>query len=154
MISYTCVGDLDQFGFSCLTGEACGLGMRALFDVSEDGKEVLARTLGLPSRNLILMQPWNGGKFNAGSVLLTYEMATTCAIFAMLLKNKCLEVWQRYDHGRLVGDCYGMETAEELELAEMTNIGASRDTSWRRWRMSSAPGSGDRNQHMISGRVS
>ena len=154
MISYTCVGDLEQFGFDCLTGEACGLGMRLLYDVSEEGKEVLERSMGLMPGSMQLMSPWNGGKFGAGSVLMTYEQATTCAIFAMLLKKRCVEVWQQYHHGRLGGSCYGLENAEEVRLAEESNIGCGSDASFRRWRLSSMPGSGDRNQHMISGRVS
>jgi len=152
--SYTCPGDLEQFGFRCLTGEACGLTMRLLYDVNLLGKRILEYSLG--DIEVSLREPWNGGEFNAGSVMLTYDMARTCAIFGMLGRHiqgekPCLEVWELYDDGRLTGQLYGLETQEEIDLATQYNIGCGKDASWRKWRLAGT--AGDRNVHVMSGRV-
>lgn len=153
MITYTCPRDLEQFGFRCLTGEACGLGIRLLYDVSEDGKRILARTLGLDETALTLPPAWNGGDFDAGSVMLTNDMAETVALFGLLFQKKCIEVWRRYEDGELQHDLYGLQDSHEIALAQENRIGFPDGTSFYRYKGSRYPGSGDRNTHMISGRT-
>src|SRR5690242_10625750 len=102
MKTVSCWEDLRPFGISALTGEACGMMYRILFDVTDQGRRALAKCLGVPG--LQLAGPWNRGDPadpHVGSVLLTGEMFTPLAIFA-LLEGGCDEVWLRKD-GWLVG---------------------------------------------------
>ena len=149
MKSYHCPNDLEKFGFQCLTGEACGLSMRLLYDVNELGRKVLCKVLGIP--DISLPSPWNGRRFAAGSVMLTGELALTCAIFGML-ETGCLEVWQCYDKsGRLTSEIYGLETQEEIEQAKQWNIGHPREDRWYRWTYGGT--ARDRNVHVMTGRI-
>jgi hypothetical protein len=93
MKTIACWQDLRPYGVVFLTGEACGLMMRLLFDVTEKGRQVLARTLGIPG--LKLAEPWNRGSEadpHVGSIMLTQEMLVPVAVFA-LLESGCTECW-------------------------------------------------------------
>lgn len=152
MKTYTCPRDLEQFGFSCLTGEACGLGMRLLYDVNELGRLRLAKALGIPPERLKLAESWNGKAFNAGSVLLTGDLACTVAIFSML-DIGCAEVWQPYaKDGKLTWELFGLTSDELLEAQDPANRwGSGAANEHRRWRYAGT--AGDRNIHVMSGRI-
>src|SRR3954454_14489234 len=86
--------DLESYGIDPLTGEACGLMARVLFDCTEGGRKILAKALGIP--DLKLAEPWNRGTAadpHVGSILLPHAMLTLVAVFA-LLESGCDEVWQ------------------------------------------------------------
>lgn len=154
MKTYTCPRDLEQFGFRCLTGEACGLSIRLLYDMNRKGHSLLARSLGMTPEQIIPNPPWNGGEFADGSVLLTNEQATLCALLGMLVYLGCVEVWQPYDKdGRLLNELYGLVNDEEIELAKKFRIGHPVGTEFRKHRLSSMPGSGDQHTHEMSGRI-
>src|SRR5215831_7531739 len=59
MKTVTCWNDLQPLGIIPLTGEACGLMYRILFDVTEKGRKVLSKCYGIP--NMSLPEPWNSG---------------------------------------------------------------------------------------------
>lgn len=154
MKSYDCPNDLQQWGFKCLTGEACGLSLRLLYDLNDQAHELLARTLGLGKHQLILNETWNGGQHSAGSAMLTADNAVMCALFGMLLKDKCVCVLQPYDkHGRLMPVLYGFETEDEHKQFKEMPVLASDRTEFRTHRLSTQPGTGDQHRHMMSGRV-
>src|SRR5437868_5108275 len=99
MRSITCFNDLRPYGIDALTGEACGLGFRILCDVSEKGRQILAKAFGIPS--LTLPASWNPGSKDdphTGSIMLAQEMLVPIAIFA-LLEGGCTEVWLVRDGG-------------------------------------------------------
>ena len=59
-------------GIIPLTGESCGLGYRILFDVTEQGRAVIGRWLGIP--DIKLAESWNRGSDDdphVGSILLS-----------------------------------------------------------------------------------
>jgi len=146
MITINCADDLKQVGFECLTGEACGLSMRLLYDVTQQGKESLERFLDVAK--IELKPAWNGGDA-VGSVMLTNDTIIPLGAFCLLHQKKCVEVWQEYnDKGYLSQSVYGWESHEEIEesLCLMGN------THYRRWGFSGT--AGDRNTHMMSGRTS
>src|SRR5437867_11962011 len=97
--------ELRPYGLNCLTGEACGLGMRLLFDVTDKGRELLKTFFGVC--DLSLPSNWNSGA--NGSIMLPHEVARPLMVFA-LLKGGCVEVWEDWDTKEL----YGIENAEEL----------------------------------------
>jgi hypothetical protein len=98
--------DLERYGIIPLTGEACGLMYRILFDVTASGKKVLEKCFGTP--NLNLPESWNRGSENdphVGCIMLSHEMLQPLAVFA-LLESGCNEVF-------LVNDSiYGIESSD------------------------------------------
>ena len=64
--------DLQPFGIIPLTGEACGLMYRILFDVTETGRNGVAKCFGIPK--ITLAEAWNRGTKehpHVGSIMLT-----------------------------------------------------------------------------------
>ena len=135
--------DLRPYGIEPLTGEACSLMYRILFDVTEQGAKVVRRCLGIPK--MTLAESWNGGtkeEPHVGSIMLTREMLVPLAIFA-LLENGCTEAYI------LNGTVIGIEADDPPDTAE-TMRKAYRVEYARRF---SYGGTGDRNQHQTSGHI-
>lgn len=135
--------DLEECGVILLTGEACGLMYRLLFDVTAHGKVVIEKCFGV---SLTLTEPWNSGDSedpHVGSILLPPTMFQPLAVFA-LLEGGCTEVWQ-------VGDTLiGLETSDSPEeRSRAGEVYALRLV--RSFRYGGT--AGDRNVHQMSGRV-
>src|SRR5688500_15596888 len=93
--------DLSRYGIDPLTGEACGLMFRILFDCTERGRTILAKCFGVP--DLTLAEPWNRGSADdphVGSIMLAQCMLQPIAVFA-LLESGCTECWL-HKQGNLV----------------------------------------------------
>lgn len=89
------LSDLRPYGIEVLTGEACGLGLRVLCDVTARGRQLLMKTYGLP--NLSLHDAWNGTGLPAphthiGSIMLAPDAYLALGIFA-LLDSGCSAVY-------------------------------------------------------------
>lgn len=136
--------DLERYGIVPLTGEACGLSFRLLCDVTALGKKVLEKCFGIPSLNL--PASWNRGSDSdphVGCIMLTHEMLKPLAVFA-LLESGCKEVY-------LVKDSiHGMEATDPPDLIEQVKRWS--DVEYAR-RFAYAGTAGDRNVHVMSGRV-
>lgn len=145
MKTITSFSDLAAYGIDPLTGEACGLGYRILCDVTESGRCVLAKALGIPQ--LALPASWNrGAKDNphVGSVMLSLEMLTPIAVFA-LLESGCTEAWLVRDGGVI-----GIEPDDAADMIDANR----RLIGERRLRSLAYRGTaGDRNLHVMSGRI-
>ena len=138
-------GDLAAYGIEPLTGEACGLGYRILCDVTATGRRVLSKALGIPG--LTLPDSWNRGSAtdpHIGSVLLSLEMLTPLAVFA-LLESGCTEAWLVRDGGVIGIEC---DDSPEMIEANRQLVGERlvRNLAYRGT-------AGDRNVHVMSGRV-
>lgn len=137
--------DLTPFGIEPLTGEACGLMYRLLCDVTPKGKHILEKCLGIPG--LTLPESWNRGSDkdpHLGSIMLAPEMLVPIAVFA-LLENGCKEVWKVRNDG-----CFGIEPDDPPDTVD----------SLKKWhgvegmrRLAYQGTAGDRNTHLMSGRV-
>lgn len=142
-----CWRHLESYGIDPLTGEACSLGHRILFDCTENGRKVLAKALGIP--DLKLAEAWNRGSADdphVGSIMLPHAMLTCVAVFA-LLESGHDEVWQ-YEHG-VVG--FGPGDSRERRAAYLDML---RPNLVRRYAYpGGAQSVSDRNIHMASGRV-
>lgn len=137
--------DLAASGIEPLTGEACGLSYRILCDVTAAGRTVLERALGIP--NLTLPAPWNRGTDadpHVGSVMLAPEFLTPLAVIA-LLEGGCREVWLVREGGVI-----GIEPGDPPDLIDANR----RLVGDRLLRSLGYRGTaGDRNVHVMSGRV-
>ena len=144
MKSVSSWNDLQPYGIVPLTGEACGLMYRILFDVTAKGRNVIAKCYGIPNVNL--PEPWNRGSAedpHVGCIMLTQEMLQPLAVFA-LLENGCKEV---YLMGQVV---VGIEPGDPEDAAETMRRVYKVDYARR---FSYGGTAGDRNVHVMSGRV-
>ncbi len=145
MKSITRWDHLSEFGIVPLTGESCGLGYRMLCDVTAKGKAILEKCLGVSE--LRLSDNWNQGSEaepHVGSIMLAPELLVPIAVFA-LLDSGCKEVWKAGDqgvHGIQVND--PPDTAESLK--KCLGVESLRRLAYRGT-------AGDRNVHLMSGRV-
>ena len=145
MKTINCWDDLSQFGILPLTGEACGLMYRILCDVTARGKRVLEKALGIPDLNL--PESWNAGSEenpHIGSVMLARDVLPFIGVFA-LLEAGCPEVWLTKSGGLV-----GIERGDSPEEVECFKQFHAEDLARR---FAYAGTAGDRNRHMMSGRV-
>lgn len=144
MKSVSCWNDLELFGIIPLTGEACGLSYRILFDLTEKGRAILAMCFGVPE--LKVAEPWNRGADNdphVGSIMLSGEMLIPIAVFA-LLESGCTEAW------RIGESVVGIDANDnELEVAVLRKF---HEKDFRR-RFAYQGTAESRNRHEMSGRV-
>lgn len=152
--------DLEAFGIVALTGEACGYAMRLLCDVTEGGKLLVERFLG----GNVTIRPgsnWNGGSKDdphVGSVLLSRGVFTDLAAFCLLRNGGRGSVAAREDGTVLEWDereLHGFQdgTLDEDKRSEIRETYERAYGIKRYYRRSTDPGTGDRNQHMMSGRT-
>ncbi len=145
MKTIACWNDLEKFGIVVLTGEACGLGYRLLFDLTQNGKRIVQKCFSLAEG--FASEAWNRGSRDdphVGSVLLTQEMLVPIGVFA-LLETGCPEVWLCKN-----GSLLGIETVDAPEVVEryrtLYSESIARTFAYR------GP-AGDRNVHQMSGRI-
>jgi len=145
MKTINCWDDLTRYGVKPLTGEACGLMYRILCDVTARGKRVLEKAFGIP--DFKLAENWNAGSESdphLGSVMLAHDVLPFVGVFA-LLESGCREVWLTKSGGLV-----GIERNDSPEEVECFMQFHAEDL---RRRFAYAGTAGDRNQHMMSGRV-
>ena len=145
MKSIRCWDDLSKHGIIPLTGEACGLSYRILCDVTATGKKTLEKALSVAQ--LTLHENWNHGTADdphVGSVMLPPDLLSFIGVFA-LLEDGCREVW--LTKGQTV---IGMEVEDSPDQVEAFQRFHAKDLVRR---FGYAGTAGDRNQHMMTGRV-
>ncbi len=131
---------LREYGIDLLTGEACSLMYRILCDLTEKGKRVVERCLGVQ----IQSENWNHGSSDdphVASIMLTHEMFTPLAVFA-LLESGCREVWVT---DRAAIGIEQTDTDEQVDCIKQVYKLQRRFAYDGRFQ--------DRNQHQMSGRV-
>jgi hypothetical protein len=135
--------DLIPYGIDPLTGEACGLGYRILCDLTDQGRVILEKCLG--AATVVPHLQWNSGTKehpHTGSIMLAPEMLPAVAVFA-LLESGCKEVWRTKE-----GTHLGIEATDPPEQIAMVQ---SAYGPMRRFAYKGT--AGDRNVHVMSGRV-
>jgi hypothetical protein len=181
MKSYQSGDDLRELGINLLTGEACGLAMRILCDLNEDGIK-LWETF---TRSKADTEGWNDGK---ASVMIPNSMFRDLWIFGQVMKGTRyvfiggyvfgkdwtethydLENW--VDNPRSGGsydDGKGITYRHPVDTWKPSAMATNDDESWahvqkaieegyfyinRVYAKSSHPGTGLDNQHAMSGRI-
>ena len=147
MRTINCWDELRPYGIDLLTGEACGLSYRLLCDVTQKGKKIIEKALGVTS--LELPENWNRGGDDdphVGSIMLVPELLMPLSIFA-LLEFGCSEVWRTKS-----GGVVGIEASDPPERVEARKrFYAESDNFVRRYTYGGT--AADRNRHMMTGRV-
>ncbi|MFZ1932389.1 MAG: hypothetical protein WAU84_01475 [Thermoguttaceae bacterium] len=137
--------DLCAHGIVPLTGEACGLSYRILCDVTARGKKTLEKALGVAQ--LGLQDNWNHGSADGahvGSIMLAPELLPFIGVFA-LLEAGCREVWLTKSR-----QVVGIEADDPPDRVDAFDHYCG-DEMLRRFAYAGT--AGDRNQHMMTGRV-
>lgn len=170
MEQYTGLNSLKQFGFNYLTGEACGIGMRILFDLNERAIDIWESF----TRTTVTSHAWNDGK---ASIMLPHSIGQDLWIFAHILKgtkyvffghwvgkNDLVEESFTDSNGNKVS--YKVPTPafnarmmafasdDEERMSRIKEHIADETFYVKRWyKKSDAPGTGVDNQHAMSGRI-
>lgn len=133
---------LEELGIVALTGEACGIGMRILCDLTPDGVELVEEFLG-GTVEVREGTNWNSRDGQVGSALLSRGMLEELVLFALCKRHERVVEW-----GDPMDGYTGM-TVEELDNIR-GDVYRSRMVGrvWACWGTCGA-----RNRHEMSGRV-
>jgi hypothetical protein len=145
MKSIRCWDDLSRYGIVPLTGEACGLSYRILCDVTAAGKKIIEKALDVAQ--LGLRENWNHGNTDdphIGCVMLAPDLLPFLGVFA-LLESGCREVWLTKSRQVL-----GIEADDTPDRTDALHRYCGDELARR---FAYAGTAGDRNQHVMSGRV-
>lgn len=142
-------GSLEEYGFNCLTGEACAYSMRLLMDMNEKGAELFRKFKGLPY-DCTLLDSWNN--FVDGDQAVASAMMTRGEL-RDLMRYVLYDVdgYQYvYEHDG-IGEMYGSHSPLEHfdgkdDWGVYRNPNYSTDAEWH------SKQRGDRNVHQMSGR--
>lgn len=75
------IKDFEQYGIIPLTSEACQIGLRMMFDLTEPGAQVIVSALGLRSTESLQPNNNSGAEY---SIMLSRDMLPTISVFALL----------------------------------------------------------------------
>ncbi len=134
--------DLKEYGIRYLTGEACGMSMRLLCDVTSRGRGLIE---GFLSAKLVDGSNWNGGSADdphVASVMLTRAVFNDLAAYILVFTS------DRRGETNVAAfkDGGALEYIPSASGLPVSMLG-------RHYARSTAPGTGLRNQHAMSGRV-
>lgn len=101
--------DLEPYGINLLTGEACALSYRGLFDLTDKGLEIIKRIVGAVE----LTAPSNYNSGAVASLLMPYTMFEPMAVFGLFERDHAQHVFichsDRAYTGQFVIGCSGEE---------------------------------------------
>lgn len=145
--------DLRPYGIILLTSEACGLGMRLLFDLTADGRKIVEQFLGAD----ISSAPWNGPPAKA-SIMLPPEMYVPLAVFCLLTEfdHALVVEWSAAmvgRAGRSIAGYYDGSQWEAMLAHARERLELGTITHYRDYSKSGTAHDGQRNRHHFSGRT-
>lgn len=154
MITLTTISDLHHFGVEYLTSESCNLNMRGLYDLNEEGAELIRKFFGLPY-NCALQPNWNYVSPTIGehvaSVLMGRETAYSFMEFAARVKFHDRTIIIDRTHG-VLNRIHVTET--EKDMTTIDNFMAARLEGYERLELYKPRVTKDtRNKHQMSGRI-
>lgn len=138
MKTIRCPNDLRPYGFDCLTGEACGLMYRLLYDLTAKGKRTVEKCFSIT----LTSEAWNCGSKDdphIASIMLSSETILPLGVFC-LLEDRCKKVFLYED--KIIGLEHGDNEQEIRKLCgDPRRVLAYQGTA------------GDRNVHQMSQRT-
>ena len=144
---------LKQHGITFLTSEACGAGLRGLFDLNSEGQELLEEALGGMQANYPGWNDWEGK-----SAMLFHEMIRPLTVHVLLGCGADVVVDIRINDNNLIalyeiihdvdGNIADPEYQKYLEALNRIYQGKFR-VYWR----SGTARNGMRNRHVMSDRI-
>jgi predicted small metal-binding protein len=146
MDTYRNIDSVKQFGVLHLTGEACGLNMRCLCDLTQEGVDLWQEF----TRTTPTSDAWN--RQGIKSVMIPYCMFEDLWIFAKVRKGKKYVFKGNYTFGNCVSTAHATNN-EEIMSTINEHVKEGRYEIHRWYTKSKQPGTGIDNQHVMSGRV-
>ena len=152
------IRDLKEYGFDLLTGEACGISMRLLIDVSPEAVKILEEFLSVQFTEE--NNSWNhGGQDGWKSIMLSRNMIddllvfVLCREFPYVIKVQHKEAAFTAFHVRGFPDKESFEEFKERANRLYTTQDEHGDTVYHYRVYYSTETYGTRNRHEFSGRV-
>jgi hypothetical protein len=111
--------DMKKYGIDLLTGEACAIVYRGLFDLTQQGLDLVTRTIGACE----IKAPSHMNSGAIASLLMPYSMLEAVAVIALFDIEKCQHVVlaRTVDGDRLIiGAMHGMLEFEATRLGFKT----------------------------------
>ena len=141
--------DLEQYGILPLTGEACGLSMRLLCDLTPEGVEAMSEFLGA---RIATGNNWNSSDGQIASIMMPRGIFHELAAYLLIREGYDVALSVNYRCNSF--SSYFVGGLDDAEWAEMRDrADKTWPSSYRVYYRSTAPGNGLRNQHMMSGRI-
>jgi hypothetical protein len=141
--------DLEPFGFIGLTGEACGLGLRYLVDLTPEGVETMESFL---STTIQRGNNWNSREGQVASLLLPWGMWRDVAIYVLAKRHSAIVSIDIHEESWSASYVEGMSIEEYGSVKEWLHNGIYKGRYHVYFPSGTAPG-GMRNQHVFSGRT-
>jgi len=146
----TPINTLRKYGFSYLTGEACGVAHRGLFDLDEKAKKVWETM----TRTSLTSKCWNTG---VGSIIIPNAWVKDIAVWCLLVTDKCHVVAEMVDKRgplSLIGINNNTSNIEKV-IQETYSSALKRGavSISRYYKISSNPGTGLDNTHQMTQRT-
>lgn len=142
--------DFRRVGIDYLTGEACGLMLRGLCDVTARGKRLISKMLGVEFTS----EPWNSGSKSdphVANIMLHWDSLPTLGVFACLETAGIVECYVIYSKDKSWGGTHGFNVEDMAHRDEWLELMKGWGCTWRRYAYEGT--AGDRNRHEISGRI-
>jgi len=141
--------DLREYGIIALTGEACGLSMRTLCDLTPAGLQNIRDFFSMKIEH---GNNWNHGDGQIASIMLPRGIEQELMAYFLLAEGYDIALVVNYRCRSY--SSYFVEGMSRDEWCEMVDSAQERWPNGHRiYQKSPAPGTGLRNQHMMSGRV-
>lgn len=137
--------DLRPYGITPLTGEACGLGMRVLCDLTPAGEKILTDFLG-GNVSFKKGSNWNSGAVS--SVMLPYSILKELGAFVLLTRYEYAITEAKIEKDRFAID--GVVGCDGERFEEYRKLCGDKLRFYRR---AGTAAGGLRNEHVMSGRV-
>lgn len=133
------LNDLKEYGIKFLTAEACAYSMRLLFDLDNQGKEIIRDFFSF--MKVEFAPNWNSG--SNGSIMLPRSIMYDLMVFCLLRDNEVAYINEQFHY---VGE---MTFEEYKEICGKDNYYAK----CKFYLKGPGPSSGSRNIHVFSGRT-
>ena len=148
-LNYDSSDYLKSIGINILTGEACGLSMRLLCDITESAQTLLSDFFGGVTFNAV---GWNN--YDGKSIMLTREtlndiiVYSVCTQYPIVIKCSYRNKRGKFETNHL----RGLNTQDELNALK-PHYQKIHDNNYRVFYSSGTAAGGLRNTHEFSGRV-
>ena len=140
---------LSEEGIHALTSEACGIGLRVLYDLAPDGVALIAEFLGT---RILTGNSWNDQTSGSASIMLPGQWIEPLVIYVMLREYRHVAVVHVKTKSYFLDSITGLQEDELEEWKERVGHTYAND-EYRIYSRQGTVANGMRNQHVMSGRV-
>jgi hypothetical protein len=134
---------LEEHGIRYLTGKACAMGIRGLYDLTEQGSDILSNFLGGCTPTF---PNWNSGAVK--SAFIAYATIRPLVAFILGMEWECVVDVEHHGHGFGASYLIGCQRNDWQDVTDIVEAGPT-GRNYRTWYSNRA---GNSNKHQMSGR--